>query len=87
MDSREYKMLRIVDFSSVDESLLQYLGGGYDCSKHNDHVVYFKLENNSLSIPEVTSAFESTRRCMSSFFTKERPSHYQHGSEKEEVVR
>ena len=42
-------------FSDVNDSLLKYIGSDYSCARYEDHAVFYKLEENELSIPEVTA--------------------------------
>ena len=44
----------IDSFSHIDESLLKVLQNDFQCSKFEDHVVFYKTEWNQLSVPEVT---------------------------------
>ena len=45
---------KINSFNDVDEKLLEYLDCNYHIKKYPDHVVYYKLEVDDLSIPSVT---------------------------------
>ena len=39
----------------MDESLLNTLGNGFTFVRHEDHVLFYKVSTNDLSIPEVTT--------------------------------
>ena len=62
--SKEFQMLQVNNFESVDESLLKYLHTDYQCKRYEDHVIYFKTEANELSVPEVTECIELITICM-----------------------
>ena len=42
---------KIVKFESIDEDLVP---PGYTIHKYEDHVVFYKIEQNELTIPQVT---------------------------------
>ena len=42
-------------FWDVDESLLYTLANGFTLVRHEDHVLFYKVSTNDLSIPEVTT--------------------------------
>ena len=53
----EYKkQFKVESFSEVDESLLAFLDNGYQCDKYENHVVFYKIVTNELSIPQVTES-------------------------------
>ena len=45
------------DYSQLNESILQYLDEGYLCSSTcEDHIVFYKMEKTTASIPVVTES-------------------------------
>ena len=52
---KEYKEKdAISSFSDINDTLLHVLGKDFHLDKYEDHAVFYKLENNHHSIPEVT---------------------------------
>ena len=51
----------------------------YTFRKNDDHVLFYKSEENKMSILEVQIVTELTRTCISNLFPKERLSHYPNG--------
>ena len=56
INSTSYKNLEVKDYSQLNESTLQYLDGGYLCSTCEDHIVFYKMEKTTASIPVVTES-------------------------------
>ena len=44
----------IESFDEINESLLEFLGPDYECTRYDDHVIFYKFIKNELSVPEVT---------------------------------
>ena len=55
INSTSYKNLEVKDYSQLNESTLQYLDG-YLCSTCEDHIVFYKMEKTTASIPVVTES-------------------------------
>ena len=51
----KFKHLDIIkDFGDINDSLLHELGHQFSISRHDDHAIFFKMEKNEQSVPEVT---------------------------------
>ena len=57
----------INNFSDGDESLLNTLGNGFTFARHEDHVRFYKVSTNDLSIPEVTTCIRISDRTIPGF--------------------
>ena len=44
----------IKDFGDINNSLLKHLDHRFSFSRYDDHAIFFKMEKNDLSVPEVT---------------------------------
>ena len=57
INSTSYKNLEVKDYSQLNESTLQYLDEGYLCSSTcEDHILFYKMEKTTASIPVVTES-------------------------------
>ena len=59
INSTSYKNLEMKDYSQLNESTLQYLHEGYLCSTCEDHIVFYKMEKTTGSIPVVTESIRN----------------------------
>ena len=48
------KQDEIKDFGGIDQTLIKYFGYDYLCSRYEDHAIFYKMEKDSLSVPEIT---------------------------------
>ena len=67
------KKYDIDDFKDVNSSLLTHLEDGYEFKKYEDHVVFYKLNTDELSIPEVTECIRIDKNLHVRLFYKRSP--------------
>jgi hypothetical protein len=48
------KLDTITDFDDIRDSLLKHLDHQFSFSRYEDHAIFYKMEKNNLSVPEVT---------------------------------
>ena len=68
--SKAYNDLKIKTLADVNEDLLKCLQG-YQYIKYDDHVVYYKMETNDLSIPAVTESIRVDEKLHVKLYRKE----------------
>ena len=52
--SNAYTDMKITSFQEVNQNLVKWLDKSYTFSSYTDHIVYYKIEANDLSVPKVS---------------------------------